>query len=69
MTQFYYFKMLREFRKFQTCLHNLLDQKYVKTANLQDNSKKTRQQQKCINNAETFLRPRELAVKNNLYSG
>ena len=69
MTQFCYFKMLRKFRKFQTCLHKLLDQKYAKAAKLQDNRKKTRQQQKCINNAETFLRPRELAVKNNLYSG
>ena len=40
MTQFCYFKMLREFRKFQSCLHNLLDQKYVKTAKVQDNRKK-----------------------------
>ena len=40
MTQFCYFKMLREFREFQSCLHNLLDQKYVKTAKVQDNRKK-----------------------------
>jgi hypothetical protein len=33
---------------------------------VRENSKSTRQQQKCIDNAEKFLRPRELAVKNKL---